>query len=250
MRILFVCTVLFFSIQANSQLIEGHISDTSGLPLSFVHIINMHSRQGVISDNDGCFSIPAQFGDTLYVSALGFKNKMVRVETLKNITIIMSVSSVAIEDVEIYPYKTYADFKYAFLNLDLEDERLIIDGVPNKMPPEVPMFENKEYISSVGFLLSSPISYMYYNLSKTEQDKRRAHELKGEAKQVRVIDKKFNIDLVSTITGENDTTILVDFIAWCKFDQSFLLKSNAYTIATAVWSRWEAYCREHKLTSC
>ena len=61
------------------QLKAKVVSATNSLPLESVHIINLQSIVGTITDPEGAFEIPAQVGDTLYVTYLGYKSEKIRV---------------------------------------------------------------------------------------------------------------------------------------------------------------------------
>ena len=58
------------------QLIRGTVSDQQGLPLPGVNILIKGSRQGVMTNLDGSYSITAAIGDTLSYSFMGYTTKI------------------------------------------------------------------------------------------------------------------------------------------------------------------------------
>ena len=58
------------------QLIRGAVSDQQGLPLPGVNILIKGSRQGVMTNLDGSYSITAAIGDTLSYSFMGYTTKI------------------------------------------------------------------------------------------------------------------------------------------------------------------------------
>ncbi len=74
-----------FNVQQSE--ISGIITDASGMPLAGVHIIVKATKQGVISDFDGSYTIQAHSKDTLIVSALGFVTQTISINNTTEINI-------------------------------------------------------------------------------------------------------------------------------------------------------------------
>ena len=85
------------------------ISASNSLPLESVHVINLNTIVGTISDEGGTFTIPAKVGDTLYLTYLGFKSEKIRVSNdlirLKNSSIALTELAYALEEVIVRPYQ-------------------------------------------------------------------------------------------------------------------------------------------------
>lgn len=114
-------------IQAQeNKLIElsGIVTDQDQQPLSFVNIIIKNKERGTISDIRGMFSFPAETGDTILFSSVGFKRvTLIIPDTLDRVhypvEIMMPTDTIMIGEVKIFPWKTYAEFREAFKKLDL-----------------------------------------------------------------------------------------------------------------------------------
>lgn len=85
------------------------VSASNSLPLESVHVINLNTIVGAISDREGIFTIPAQVGDTLYITYLGFKSEKIRVSNdfirLENSSIALTELAYALEEVVVRPYQ-------------------------------------------------------------------------------------------------------------------------------------------------
>jgi hypothetical protein len=127
-----LCTVLFSShAQADEKLIQlsGVVRNVYLQPLQFVHILILNQRRGTISDTRGMFSFVVQPHDTIIFSAVGFKRTgLIIPDTLRSyhypVDVIMKEDTIEIREVIILPWKTYQEFKQAFVSLELPDDDL------------------------------------------------------------------------------------------------------------------------------
>ena len=70
---------LFFIIISKSSFAQEKVigiieNDADSKPISNVHVINLNSVVGTISNKEGVFEIDANVNDTLFFSYLGFKS--------------------------------------------------------------------------------------------------------------------------------------------------------------------------------
>ncbi len=101
--------LLFLSLQSWAQeaLIKGHLKDSQGEPLQFVHIAVREIRAGTTTDEKGFFELrlPAGKELTLMVSHLGYKPEELPVKMepgqQKEVTIILEPLVTALPDVEV-----------------------------------------------------------------------------------------------------------------------------------------------------
>jgi hypothetical protein len=140
-----------------------------------VHIINKTRSTGTISMLDGTFRIAATVGDTLKFSFVGYKNKIMVVDSIHRIPsimgnyIIMDFDPMHIELFTVYG-KTYEQFKRDFVKLQI-----------------VPKTANESYLESIrsdlellgrpktgaGPTISGPIQMLYDQLNKKNQLRRK-----------------------------------------------------------------------------
>lgn len=123
---------LLFS-QTDSRLFQFSgliISKTSDEAVPFAQVRVNHTRQGVLSNPDGFYSVPVALGDTLYFTHLGFyPAKLIVKDYLKEyqgdrsqyiyaITYMLE-DSFSIDTVKIFPYDTPEELRTAVINMDI-----------------------------------------------------------------------------------------------------------------------------------
>lgn len=130
--------------------LTGRLLDELLQPLPFAHILILNNYQGTITDRDGKFSVVTEVYDSIMFSTVGYKRKIITIpdsldEPFLTMDIILQVDTFMIAEVEIYPWKSYEEFKEAFLNLELPDDdmdnarkniallktQIILDETPN-----------------------------------------------------------------------------------------------------------------------
>jgi hypothetical protein len=127
-----LCSVLLPSNgQRDEKLIQlsGVVRNEYMQPMQFVHILILNKSRGTISDTRGMFSFVVQPHDTIIFSAVGFKRTGVIIpDTLESfhypVDVIMEQDTIEIREVIILPWKTYQEFKQAFIALELPDDDL------------------------------------------------------------------------------------------------------------------------------
>ena len=94
------------STVVNSSTINGKVLNASNnVVLENVHVVNLNSVKGTLTNEDGNFMIKAAVNDTIYFSYLGFKSIRVRVTNdwmkFGEIKIKMTELSIALEEVVV-----------------------------------------------------------------------------------------------------------------------------------------------------
>lgn len=141
-KLLMGCFILLaFSIQAEGQrkkdqkqqldenLVQfsGIVRDLEHRPLPDVNIIILADKRGTTSDRRGMFSFVVRTNDTILFSHMGHKGTIhVIPDSLGGqqypADIFMVSDTFQLAEVRIYPWKTYQQFKEAFLALELPDD--------------------------------------------------------------------------------------------------------------------------------
>ena len=106
---------------------SGMVRDLQHRPLPEVNIIILTEKRGTTTDRRGMFSFVVRPSDTILFSHMGHKGTIhVIPDSLGGqqypADIFMVSDTFHLAEVRIYPWKTYQEFKEAFLALDLPDD--------------------------------------------------------------------------------------------------------------------------------
>ena len=106
---------------------SGMVRDLRHTPLPNVNIIILSDRRGTTSDRRGMFSFVVRSNDTVLFSHMGHKGTIhIIPDSLGGqqypADIFMVSDTFHLAEVRIYPWKTYHEFKEAFLALELPDD--------------------------------------------------------------------------------------------------------------------------------
>jgi hypothetical protein len=107
--------------------LSGKITDELLQPLPFSHILIMESYRGAITNVLGNYSLVVEESDSVLISSVGYKRKFVVIPanlstSFLTMDFILQVDTLVISEAEIYPWKTYEEFKEAFVNLKLPND--------------------------------------------------------------------------------------------------------------------------------
>lgn len=106
---------------------SGIVRDLQHQPLPNVNIIILNEKRGTTSDSRGMFSFVVRPNDTILFSHMGHKGTIhVIPDSLGGqqypADIFLVSDTFQLAEVRIYPWKTYHEFKEAFLALELPDD--------------------------------------------------------------------------------------------------------------------------------
>jgi len=253
--ILFSFIVLFLGANAQSNSAFNNFrgvihSCRTNESISYVHVVNETSSYATVADSSGKFSIKAKSGDIIRFSSLGMKNLFFEISDEKFIryqSICLNPDTFLLNEITALPFSNFKELEHQFLAIKLKDNEYFIPGVTLKTRTTVHNLNDEKYIRSLGFALSSPISALYYNLSRYEKNIRKYYQLENDKWQQYEIDRKYNKTVVTSVTGlKNDKVI--KFMIWCGFSKEYLLQVTDYELAIEIKEKFELYCEsiEHK----
>ena len=92
-----------------------------------VHIINVNRHNATTSNDEGIFSLIVRPSDSILFRSVGYKNTLVAIpETIEGKhyprDVYLLNDTIHLEEVKIFPWKTYEEFKVAFVNLELPND--------------------------------------------------------------------------------------------------------------------------------
>ena len=116
-------------IKQSEKLVQltGRLFDELLHPLPYSHVLILNNYRGTITDKQGKFSLVTQVYDTVMISSVGYRRKNIIIpdtlaEPFLNLEIVLDRDTIMIGEIEIYPWKSYEEFKEAFLNLKLPED--------------------------------------------------------------------------------------------------------------------------------
>lgn len=134
---------------------------------------------GTKSNELGEFSIYTQKNDTIKISYVGFKTITYIPKEKKPgkylIKFKMFRDSVSLQEIEVFPYPTFKEFKEAFIAQDKQDEQINIEGIKTYVDRDV------SYKAPSVF---SPASFIYDKLfDKQAKIRRKLKRRKGKIEE-------------------------------------------------------------------
>jgi hypothetical protein len=242
--LLLLCFSLTLEAQrTKSWLFRGIIIDcTSGQSVAFADIYNESSRFGLFTDSTGNFVIPVNIGDTLVIQSMWYFPVVFFVEShashLKD-TIKLCQDVYNIGELQLSMPGNYEDFKRSFLKI-IPEKAFKIEGLPEPKIQDIPILYDTNFLNSDAFAITSPVSYLYYKYSKEEKSKRKVFYLERQKRELLVIDKKFNRELIESTTGLTGDSI-TEFIGFCNFSHKFLYHASELEIVQSIDSKYKEF---------
>jgi len=114
-----------------SKKITGKVIDNKGEPIIGATIIIKGSKEGVISDLDGNFSIEANNHSVLSVSYIGYNTTEVAVSSNKNLTIELTEFSKALDEVIVVGYSSQKKSELSSSAVTLSADKLTDVSTPD-----------------------------------------------------------------------------------------------------------------------
>ena len=121
------------SLSAQEILIQwtGVVRNELMQPVPFAHVIVQRDLRGTVTDHNGMFTIVTYPNDTLFISCVGYKIERIPVP---NFTVndpkhfiqdvILEEDVIGLSEVYIFPWRTYMEFREAFMALELPEDDL------------------------------------------------------------------------------------------------------------------------------
>jgi len=125
-------SLLGFHVQAQEKnyiQFSGMVKNVDQEAIPFVHIVLKNTSRGSVCDKRGMFSIIVENNDTLIFSSVGYKRKEIIIpvqlqSTYYSQDVVMENDTIKIDEVVILPWKTYEEFKQAFVEFEVPENDL------------------------------------------------------------------------------------------------------------------------------
>lgn len=215
--------------------LEGKIlNKEDGLPVPYVHVVNLRTHGGTTTNTQGKFSMEMLNVDTLAISAMGFMKEQVNVPPAHHpdsvFTIWLRPIRFAIGEVEV---------KGKSNALNMEG---ISTGKPDDIDPELrgDAFNTKPPWYAAVF---SPASFLQYHVSRREREKREVRKVMVDEKRWEYLSQFYNKEMVMELTGldeEEADSFMIYFNSKGILNET----DNDYEVRDAILEQFELYTQE------
>lgn len=227
--LLFFSTVFFANAQEGKKTLFGRVTSPDKDVVGVV-VQNITSRNAVITDLDGNFSIPIQLNDTLLFSAVNFIKKVVPVsEALYGsnfIEVPMQEFVNQLKEVVVRPYNLSGDLNQDVgqlkLDKDVSAEALGLPNAHQRIPTQSErMLQTATYGKfNMGMILSPPLDPIINAITgRTKMLKNRVKVDKAYATTQQV--QNSYADSLFTNTLKIPIEKIDDFMYFCEVDENF-----------------------------
>jgi len=173
------------------------------VPVPASHVININSHEGDVTDSLGIFRLPVSLNDTLLIRNIAFRDTLVPVTELQaRRNIILERRHYQLQEARIFEWgATYDDFQEALIGMPMQQTLGASMGLPQQDPDKVPLEMDEEAVKSAGLLLTSPVSFFYYNFNKHAKSARKVYWLKKNQEKQDQFEAILSGENLSGITG-------------------------------------------------
>jgi len=245
MRKFWLLAIFFLGFKGLSQQDFSAVveNETTGLPMSSVHVLNLTQVIGAITDQKGIFEIPAQVNDTLYFSYLGFKPLKIAVtnDMLKfgNFKFVMTELAFALEEIEVRPYQLTG-----YLDIDVKNapintaRRYSISGLPN-LGYESGNRGIRGFSKAVEGLFN-PVDLLSSVFGNNAKQMRKLKLMREDDQIKNLLVSKFDRQVLIQLLGVKRVDV-DEILRNCNYSDAFMNEANDLQILEAISKCYEEY---------
>lgn len=236
-KIIFIFLVVFATLASNAQnVFVGRVVDTiDNIFVPNVYVENINQNFLTQADENGVFSLPAELGDTLVFSAVGYNWAKHVVTCKQSVDVYLLQKNYNIGRVIKYAPLTYYEFKRQILAMEYVDDTLDL-----KLPYEK-YYPMGYYVpGELSYNIEGVITSVYNSLSKHAKNEMRAIELIQNEHKLLSINQKFNKSIVLELTNINEDYLEM-FVAYCTFSDDFLYEATEFQIISLMYLKFDEF---------
>jgi hypothetical protein len=222
--------------------LSGIIYNESFEPVPATHVINLNTRYGDVTDSLGIFHLPVHKEDTLLIRNIVYVDTLVPVARIQAERYIrLRRAYYPLEEARIYNWgSTYEDFREAVVGMPNQQTLGETMGLPRQDPDHIPFDMDESLLKSTGFLLTSPVSYLFYNLNKKAKSNRRIYWWEKNRKKHEAFDQIVGPENIAAITGLSGEALQAfQAFLYQRMDCDF--NCTEYEVFAEIYGLWEAY---------
>jgi len=136
--------------------LSGIVMNINNESLPGTHVILKNKGRGCVANYKGIFTIIVQPGDTLSFSSIGYQKSYLAIpdSLIKKhlaLDIYLFSDTILLEEIKIFPWKTYAEFKNAVITLKLKEQKDIENARKNIALVKTQIIMNDAAVPNVNF---------------------------------------------------------------------------------------------------
>ena len=216
-------------------------------PVMLAHVVNRSKRIGTVSGTNGKVCLPVSFGDSLYISVIGYERKHVLAFGLAAADsavnrIALQPVAYAIDEVKVYSPGSYDRFlkSVEHLKLPLTAQELMQRQLMDYIR-KAPMEKRAPIPGSI----KPPDGGLNYTFGESwlMQQNRKVREARKHERDWELISRKYSPDKVQRLTGLTGDS-LTKFIMHIDLPESYLKEATEYEIGVRVLDSLRTYRRK------
>ena len=241
--LLILCFAVASGWSQDVTIIKGKVQNASNNGvLENVHVVNLNSVIGTLSNEEGEFAIKAAVNDTLYFSYLGFKSIRVRVtnDWLKfgEIKIKMTELSIALEEVVVSPVQLtgYLEVDAKLIPI-YDDHRYRIAGIGSG-------YEGGQSqpgaVTKVLNSIFNPADFLYNMFGKRPHQMKKLRKMKDDDEIRNLLQSKYDRETLMAVL-QLEKVDIDEILNNCSYSESFIKTANDLQILDAISECYEEY---------
>ena len=211
--------------------------------LSRVHIINLSSVKGVITNAKGEFKINAKVNDTLYFSYLGFEpqKEVVTNDWVKygNINVALTEIGIALQEVLVTGNNLTGYLEIDVKNIPIynNNNRYSISGLNSGYEGGS---SSPTGVGRAVKAIMNPITSVYNIFARKPNELKKLRQVKEDDEIRNLLQDKFDRETLTTLL-QIDKVDIDDILRQCNYSKQFIKTANDLQILDAIGECYEEY---------
>lgn len=246
--LIIVIWAMGFVLSSQAQLVQvsGFIlnSDSSGV-ISFANIHNKKTKTGSQATNAGFYTVLVAVGDTVEVTAVGYKKSVLTlpkgfVGTAFHYDVALKHITYDLPGVTVY-FTNLENFTREFNAMTIPEDERYITVDKGQITSRTPVSNN------FGVTLNGPFSWLYNKFSRRAKEMSKLADLKSNQLEDYSATQRLTPKFISMATGLPEENTM-DLAAYCDISQSALANYSNYDLIFALQRCLDVYKKDRNLT--
>jgi len=220
----------------------GVVYDEKFVPMPYTHVIASGTGQGDMTDSLGIFTLYIRETDRLSFYNVTCYDSVVTV-TKDQTTFFVKLNRRVyhLQEAKIFSWgSSYQEFMEEVNRQGVPQSRGEEMGLPTQDPDAIPFDLDEKRIKSLGFMIASPVSFLYHNYSRYEKAVRKAYKLKKDEHLIQAFEatlSRENITGITDLSGKD----LEAFMLFLNSNMMCTYHCGEIELLSEIYTIWERY---------